>query len=51
MFDVMTMLSDTALTEQLLTCQKSKTEFSKSFAVLLYLQVRNWRSLIFVTGE
>jgi len=37
MFDVMTMLSDTALTEQLLSCQKSKIEFSKSFAVsLLY---------------
>jgi len=31
MFDVMTMLSDTALTEQLLSCQKSKIEFSKYF--------------------
>jgi len=48
MFDVITMLSDTALTEQLLSCQKSKIEFSKSFAVsLLYALC----SLLFLIGE
>jgi len=48
MFDVMTMLSDTALTEQLLSCQESKIEFIIQQVICCFTVVR---SLLFLTGE